>query len=83
MNYPLHIESKLPAFYNNSIKIPFSLGRVITKQDIKTVELRLMTLLGNQLTNKKTSNIYYDMQNNNYYASFTVGDDVLKDLDLD
>lgn len=78
MNYPLHIESKLPAFYNNSIKIPFSLGRVITKQDIKTVELRLMTLLGNQLTNKKTSNIYYDMQNNNYYASFTVGDDVLK-----
>ena len=75
MNYPLHIESKLPAFYGNIIKIPFSLGRVITRQNVKTVELRLTTLIGNQLklSGIKTSNIFYDAQNNNYYVKFTIG----------
>ena len=71
LSYPPQIESKLPAFYGNIIKIPFVLSKAVSRNDFDRIWLRLKTVTGNiEKFRKDTLNVYYDAQTKNYCAKF-------------
>jgi hypothetical protein len=63
LKYPAQIESKLPAFYGNYIKLPFLLSKAVSIDNITSIDLRLKTVFGNlekTTLNAKQADIFYD-----------------------
>ena len=58
--YPPYLEGTIPAFYGNSITVPFAMNRAVSKNDIKGFSLLIKTIqTGQQIENIVSTN--YDI----------------------
>ena len=68
---PPQIESKLPAFINGVINIPFNLNRSVGRDEVGGLQLLIKSVQTNELKARLTTSTFYEQQNTKgYFASF-------------
>ena len=61
--YPPYLEGTIPAFYGNSITVPFAMNRAVGKNEIRGFSLLIKSIqTGNQL-GKELKAFKYDLEN--------------------
>lgn len=63
INYPPFIDEVLPAFYGNTLTVPFIMNQAVGFDDIKGFHLKIKTLQGNII--KYDESFEYELNNNN------------------
>ena len=71
--YPPYLEGTIPAFYGNSITVPFAMNRAVGKNEIRGFSLLIKSIqTGNQLAELKA--FKYDLENGT--ATFNLNSDL-------
>ena len=72
--YPPYLEGTIPAFYGNSITVPFAMNRAVGKNEIRGFSLLIKSIqTGNQL-GKELKAFKYDLENGT--ATFNLNSDL-------
>ena len=72
--YPPYLEGTIPAFYGNSITVPFAMNRAVGKNEIRGFSLLIKSIqTGNQL-GKELKAFKYDLENGT--ATFSLEDPI-------
>lgn len=72
--YPPYLEGTIPAFYGNSITVPFAMNRAVGKNEIRGFSLLIKSIqTGNQL-GKELKAFKYDLENG--IATFNLNSDL-------
>lgn len=73
--YPPNIEGTIPAFYDNVLKVPFSMNKTVLKNQVATIEMKISTINGIYIDSVTAKEVVYDPY---YYAIFEFSDNVAR-----
>jgi hypothetical protein len=71
--YPPSIEGKLPAFAGNTLKIPITMNRAVSINQVSSMRAMIKTVQTSQLKATLVGSLNYEATTGRYYAIFTLG----------
>ena len=70
--YPPSIEGKLPAFAGNTLKIPITMNRAVSINQVSSMRAMIKTVQTSQLKATLVGSLNYEATTGRYYAIFTL-----------
>jgi hypothetical protein len=70
---PPQISSKIPAFYGESLSVPFMLNKAVSIAQVKNIAIIIRTVSTNsQIMTGYATSYYYNYDKHCYYANFNI-----------